>query len=1143
MKKSLLTLSATALFSFLIYSPASAYDSVTAGKLISLVDKKAEPTLMRLDNDGQPWILNKLNGAIQRISPEGKPAQTHLPVKKKDSSFRSVADFVFYKDNSIFIADRDANKIVRIDKTGKVLTSIEAPSPSAIAISLDDAIAVGLPNDGVIRIMSLDGVPLHDLFLPNKEVFKSINALSFTPDGTVWALDGTAGKLHRFSAARKWLGATESLEDAGGLAIDAYGFAYVTLGKGQWKEIDSNGKLTGTFGTKGKEPGKMSDPVGIVITDKSELWISETGNKRLQVFSIKNANKKNPLLNEPAVRIQVRRGASWPIAQAKTALPQADGGALVFTTVKKVKLDWIGKDGGVKSTVMKKEFAKVVDVTQDPSGAIWILDAGQSQLSKISPEGDIQRSVGQKGKKEGGLSAPDTFRVREDGSYVVVDKDRTRVQVLSPDGLFLFTVGKNGAKAGEFKTVTGIAVTTEWITIADDTRKALIFYDKNGKFLSEMANVDGKPIIWNQLADVAADGVGRFFVLDKGTGRLRIFSNDSKFLADFSVSGNSLKCGPNKNILVVSDKSIESFTIDIVPSAPGNLSAADNAGDINVAWDASIDSAQYRVYRATTATSYSLYITTPSSSFSDRETIPGVFYRYGVRGVNQMGYEGNWSQSAPIKASRRRDVSLVSITNVAFKPIFTAAAKFYVKEPIGEIEVTNNSDLSYRNVKLSVGLRNYTDAATEKIIPDLGPGQKLTVPVTLTFNDRVLELTEDTPVQADVRLFYFEDNEEKMVSQNVPLHLYSRNAISWNEKARIVSFITPKDAPIVEFSRQAIRAFLPQLKTTTVMKPIAKTMLFFESMKALNISYVQDPKTPYAEASKNPEILDYVQFPRETLRRRTGDCDDTTALLSSLLESIGVETAIVDTPGHIFMMANTEESDPAMLGLPIDRFVEYRNTFWIPIETTKLSAGFNTAWQAAATEVKRGKDRGEIEFLTFAAGGEKYAPVTLVESDPNQPAFPEAGVAATFPKMLAELEAERNSARVKAIQDLMAKDPKDGSLKIQLGMIYVEARNLTEAEALFNSLLQDESIQIQAAAQNNLGNVAYMKEDFAAAAKYYADAANLDPADAGITINRARTAWKLKNNADVEKFLTEAKQNLPEWREYVTDFPAELVPK
>lgn len=500
------------------FSPYHAwtYDSVLAKKIVSFVDKKAEPAILRLDSTGQPWVLNRLNGGIQRISPEGKPAQSLIPVKKKDASFREVSDFVFYKDDSLYVSDPISNKIFHIDRNGKTLDSFDTPSPAALAISLDDAIAAGLQNEGLIRIFSLDGVALHDLFLPGDAGFKSITSMSFSRDGVLWALDGKAGKLHRFSAQRKWLGSTDGLDNATALTVDIFGFAYVTLEKGQWKEIDFNGKITGTFGTKGKEPGKMSEPSGIAMGDDNLLWVCEMKNNRLQAFSVANQNKKNILLSDPALRIQVRRGTTWPII-AKAALPQNDGGAIILSTIKKTHLDWISKTGEIKSTVNKKEYAKVVDITQDANGAVWILDSAQSQITKISDKGEGLKTVGQKGKREGGIIDPELLRVRNDGSFVVVDKDRSRIQVLSSDGLFLFTVGKNGSRPGEFKTVTGLATSEDVIAIVDNSRKAFILFDKNGKFVSETINQDGKPQIWNNISDVASDASGRFYVLDKGT--------------------------------------------------------------------------------------------------------------------------------------------------------------------------------------------------------------------------------------------------------------------------------------------------------------------------------------------------------------------------------------------------------------------------------------------------------------------------------------------------------------------------------------------------------------------------------------------------------------------------------------------------
>jgi hypothetical protein len=232
--------------------------------------------------------------------------------------------------------------------------------------------------------------------------------------------------------------------------------------------------------------------------------------------------------------------------------------------------------------------------------------------------------------------------------------------------------------------------------------------------------------------------------------------------------------------------------------------------------------------------------------------------------------------------------------------------------------------------------------------------------MTLTLNDRVLEINENTPVQADVRVSYFEDNQEKSSSQNVPVLLYSRYAISWADKQRIASFVTPKDPPIAEFSRSAIKEFLAPLKSSTVGKPLAKAALLFESLNALNMSYVPDPKTPFSDISAKPDQIDYVQFPRETLRRKTGDCDDTTALYAALLGSIGLDVALVDTPGHIFLMVDTEETDEWVLGLPMERFVEYKGSYWIPVETTRLGKGFLDAWKTGSNEIGRCISKGKL---------------------------------------------------------------------------------------------------------------------------------------------------------------------------------------
>ena len=78
-------------------------------------------------------------------------------------------------------------------------------------------------------------------------------------------------------------------------------------------------------------------------------------------------------------------------------------------------------------------------------------------------------------------------------------------------------------------------------------------------------------------------------------------------------------------------------------------------------------------------------------------------------------------------------------------------------------------------------------------------------------------------------------------------------------------------------------------------------MGLFERERLFGLAYVVDPSTSYVEKSANKSAVDSLQFPHQTLFYRGGDCDDMSILFSALLEAVGVKTAFITIPGHIFM--------------------------------------------------------------------------------------------------------------------------------------------------------------------------------------------------------------------------------------------------
>jgi len=286
---------------------------VKVAQVIPLPGKKTVPTIMRLDPNGNIWIYDMRTNTIQQISNKGLVKKTIRPGEGKKALFKTVNEFRFMKNGHIILLDSDLDRVAVISTDGQLKSEFHVSNPAGLALSHDDILAIGKPKDKLITIFSIDGTELYNMVAPKGSEIKAIHGLDFALDGTLWALDGNSGNVHRFSAQRKWLGKTKGMKGGQSLDVDDYGFAYVLQKKGQWSEINLAGTVTQTFGTKGKEPGKMRKPTALALMDNSHLWVVDTGNRRLQSFELSMEDKILKLDPQPSARIQIRKSNTFPV--------------------------------------------------------------------------------------------------------------------------------------------------------------------------------------------------------------------------------------------------------------------------------------------------------------------------------------------------------------------------------------------------------------------------------------------------------------------------------------------------------------------------------------------------------------------------------------------------------------------------------------------------------------------------------------------------------------------------------------------------------------------------------------------------------------------------------------------------------------
>jgi tetratricopeptide (TPR) repeat protein len=490
---------------------------------------------------------------------------------------------------------------------------------------------------------------------------------------------------------------------------------------------------------------------------------------------------------------------------------------------------------------------------------------------------------------------------------------------------------------------------------------------------------------------------------------------------------------------------------------------------------------------------------TPTLSF-----LGTVNYRFG-KSPEERGYDRS-----------------IEIGDIQIKSLFSALYKYYETNRAGTIRISNISKKEVKKVTASVMVKDFMDFPTAgKTIDVIKPGETVEADLNILFNNRVLSVTEDTPLSANVSVNYLVAEREFTKEANVTFDLYNRNAMTWDDTKKLASFITPKDTPVKVFARSVIQQYQGE-RINVLNQNLQSAIEVFDAIGSYGLAYVPDPKTPFTKFSENEEAVDYIQYPRETLRFKTGDCDDMTALYCSLLENIGISTAFITTPGHIFMMFDTGVSRYDYPEITDDRslLVEKNGTIWIPVEITLAGEPFVKAWKEGAQELNETISKNQdVGFYLTGDAWSLFVPVTLEEFgwEPEVPS--KAQIAKLFDRDINTLVGSEMEQKIAKIQNEILAEPKSAKLYNKLGVTYARYGRYEEAlKSLEKAVALDRAYF---SAYNNLGNVYYLTGKYEQALTYYKKALNYSD-NALILINIARTLYKLGSYEDARTYYLSA---------------------
>lgn len=327
---------------------------------------------------------------------------------------------------------------------------------------------------------------------------------------------------------------------------------------------------------------------------------------------------------------------------------------------------------------------------------------------------------------------------------------------------------------------------------------------------------------------------------------------------------------------------------------------------------------------------------------------------------------------------QRRDP--VTVTQIDLPSLFPSLMQRYAAVPAGSVTVRNPLDSSITNLTAEVQMRaGYIDfPRASEAIDELGPGEAATLDLFVPLNREVLALEEDLPVQALVTLRYRAAGTDEEVTEPTTVLLHRNTALTWDDTAKLAAFVMPNEETVRLFGLTTADPG-PMVDVYGVSKRIFRAARIAEAVGQYGINYIEDPDSPFSEILGESGHVDTVRFPRDTLRTRIGDCDDTTALMCSLYEAAGIPTAVMTSPGHVFLAFDTGEPEQNAWLFESDELVAitHHGTVWLPVESTILSEGFLAAWREASRLVSTYEPAGQIEFIPIRDARANYPALSV----------------------------------------------------------------------------------------------------------------------------------------------------------------------
>lgn len=199
----------------------------------------------------------------------------------------------------------------------------------------------------------------------------------------------------------------------------------------------------------------LARPVGIALDGNENLYVVEQEKKGVTVFDKQGNSLRfitDPSLQRPAgIAIDRQRGK---IYVADTSHSKSLDHTVKIFSLEGKYLGKLGRGKGAKPG----QFMFPTYVTLDAKGNVYVTDTMNSRVQMFDPDGNYQKTFGQRGNGWGMFDKPKGVALDSFGNLYVADSGWSNVQIFNSKGQILLFFGGRGPIPGMLNNPTAMAI-------------------------------------------------------------------------------------------------------------------------------------------------------------------------------------------------------------------------------------------------------------------------------------------------------------------------------------------------------------------------------------------------------------------------------------------------------------------------------------------------------------------------------------------------------------------------------------------------------------------------------------------------------------------------------------------------------------